>query len=149
MRTFRCGLAVLVLVVTGFAATAGVAGDDLKAMQGRWSATIAEVSGKPAGEELKNLKLILLVQDDEYRVLSDGKVLSAGKLKLDATKTPRTMDAANTEGPSKGIVQKAIYEIKGDTMTAVFAKPGADRPAEFKTKEGSEQSLIRYERTKK
>ena len=118
-------------------------------MQGRWSATIAETNGKPASDELLNLKLVLVVEGDTYRVLSNDKVLSAGKLKLDSSKTPRAMDATNTEGPLKGVVQQAIYQIKGDTMNAVFAKPGTARPTEFKTKEGSEQSLIRYERAKK
>jgi len=46
-------------------------------------------------------------------------------------------------------VGAAMTEIKGDTMTAVFAKPGNERPTEFKTKEGSDQSVIRYVRMKK
>lgn len=149
MCTLRCAVAVFLLAVTGFAASAGGAGDDLKAMQGRWSATIAEMNGKPSSDELLNLKLVLVVEGDTYRILSNDKVFSAGKLKLDSSKTPRTMDATNTEGPLKGVVQQAIYQIKGDTMTAVFAKPGTARPTEFKTKEGSEQSVIRYERMKK
>jgi uncharacterized protein (TIGR03067 family) len=140
---------VFLLAVMGFTANAGGAGDDLKAMQGRWSATITEMNGKPASDELLNLKLVLVVEGDTYRILSGDKVFSAGKLKLDASKTPRTMDATNTEGPLKGVVQQAIYQIKGDTMTAVFAKPDTARPTEFKTKEGSEQSVIRYERMKK
>jgi uncharacterized protein (TIGR03067 family) len=144
MRVFN-GV-VLVLIVS--AVSAAGAGDDLKTMQGRWSATIAERNGKPAGDELKNLKLVLVVEGDTFRVLANDKVISAGKLKLDSSKSPRTMDATNTEC-LKGVVQQAIYRIKGDTMTAVFAKPGTERPSEFKTKDGSEQSLIRYERMKK
>jgi uncharacterized protein (TIGR03067 family) len=149
MRAFQWVAAVLVVVATGFAVRAGGAGDDLKTMQGRWSVTIAETNGKPAGDELKNLKLVLVVEGDVFRILSNDKAFSAGKLKIDSSKTPRTMDATNSEGPLKGVVQQAIYEIKGDKMTAVFAKPGTGRPTEFKTKEGSEQSLIHYVREKK
>jgi uncharacterized protein (TIGR03067 family) len=149
MRALNWVLAVLLFVVTGLAVSAGGAGDDLKAMQGRWSVTIAEIGGKPAGDELKNLKLVIVVEGDTFRILSNDKAFSAGKLKIDSSKTPRTMDATNTEGPLKGVVQQAIYEIKGDKMTAVFAKPGTDRPTELKTKEGSEQSMIHYVREKK
>jgi uncharacterized protein (TIGR03067 family) len=145
----RVNWIVLVLVLSGLAVSAGSAGDDLKAMQGRWSATIAETNGKPASDELRNLKLVLVVESDTFRILANDKVISAGKLKFDPSKSPRTLDAINTEGPLKGVVQKAIYRIKCDSMTAVFAKPGTARPTEFKTKDGSEQSLIRYERMKK
>ena len=138
----------LVGTLTGIAA-AGESGDDLKAMQGRWVVTITEVDGKPASKELMKLKMLLVVEKDRFRVLTDDEVLSGGTLKLDSGKKPRALDAMLTEGPVKGVVQKAIYEIKGDTMTAVFAKPGAPRPTEFKTKEGTEQTLVRYERLKK
>jgi uncharacterized protein (TIGR03067 family) len=137
-----------VLLATAIVAMAGSA-DDLKAMQGRWSATIAETDGKPPSKEDASLKLILIVQGDKYQVVHDKNVISGGTLKLDATKNPRTVDATLTEGPFKGLVQKGIYEINGDKMTAVFAKPGKDRPTKFKTKEGSEQSIVQYERIQK
>ena len=135
------------LGLTGLVALAGSA-DDLKAMQGKWSATIAEVDGKPASPEEMNLKLVLVVQGDNYRVLVGDKEISGGTLTLDASKNPRTIDATHTEGKFKDVVQKGIYEIKGDAMTAVFAKPGKERPTEFKTKAGSEQSVVKYVRMK-
>src|SRR5947209_3344401 len=146
MRTIA---AIAVLMLLGFAALAGDSAADLKAMQGQWSVTIVERDGKPAGDELKNVKLVLLVAGDEYRVLADDKAVAGGKFKIDAGKTPRRLDASITEGPNKGLMQQAIYEIKGDTMTAVYAKPGAARPTELKTKEDSGQSLVRYTRRKK
>jgi uncharacterized protein (TIGR03067 family) len=148
MCSLRFGGAVLLGMSIALAAVAGGA-DDLKAMQGHWLATIAETDGKPPSKEDASLKLIFIVQGDKYQVLHDKNVISGGRLKLDATKNPRTVDATITEGPFKGLVQKGIYEITGDKMTAVFAKPGKDRPTRFKTKEGSEQSIVQYERMKK
>jgi uncharacterized protein (TIGR03067 family) len=145
MHPIRFALAVLSLVFVPWAAPAGSL-DDLKAMQGKWSATIVEMNGRPASKEEMNLKLVLVVEGDGYRVLADGKAISGGTLKLDAGK--RAIDAAHSEGPFKGVVQKGIYEFKGEQMIAVFAKPGSDRPTEFKTKEGSEQSIVRYVRVK-
>jgi uncharacterized protein (TIGR03067 family) len=145
-RFLAAGFACLLAAVAG---TAGGTGDDLKAMQGLWAATITEMSGKPASPEEKNLKLQLFVEGDGYRVFADGKVIVSGTLRVDAGKTPRAIDATHTEGQFKGVVQRGIYEIQGDTMIAAFAKPGAERPTEFKTREGSEQSVVRYVRVKK
>ncbi len=141
--------APLVLLFGGLAALAGSSADDLKAMQGQWAVTIAEMDGKPTHAEIMNLKLVLTVEGENFRILSDGKLFSGGTLKLDASKNPRTIDTTTTEGPAKGTVQKGIYEIKGDKMTGAFAKPGSERPTEFKTKEGSGLSIVRYERMKK
>jgi uncharacterized protein (TIGR03067 family) len=148
MVSIRFTAAAMLLAFIGVAATAG-GGDDLKAMQGSWTATIAEMNGKAPPDDVAKLKLLLIVEGEKYRVMHNDEPISAGTLKLDATKTPRTIDATHTVGPTKGMVQKGIYEIKGDTMTAVFAKPGKDRPTEFKTKEGSEESIVRYVRNKK
>jgi uncharacterized protein (TIGR03067 family) len=148
MRWTGAALTFVALALVGIV-SAGGGVDDLKQMQGKWSATIAEIDGRPASKEEMNLKLVLTVEGDNYRVLAGEQAISAGQLKLDAGKTPRTIDTTHTEGPFKGIVQKGIYELKGDTMVAAFAKPGDDRPTAFKTKEGSKQSIVRYVRIKK
>jgi uncharacterized protein (TIGR03067 family) len=144
MFAILCALTLAAPAVGG-----GAAADDLKALQGQWSATIAEMDGKAPADDVKSLKITLLVAGAEYRVLADDKPISGGKLKLDASKKPRTIDATITEGPHKGTTQQGIYEIKGDTMVAAFAKPGGARPTEFKTTEGSGQSIVRYTRIKK
>ncbi len=142
-------IAVIVLMLPGVAALAGGSADDLKAMQGQWSVTIAERDGKPAGDELKNIKLVVLIAGKDYRVLVNDKVVSGGTFTIDAAKSPRTIDTKITEGPNKGLMEKGIYKIEGDKMTAVFAKPGKERPAAFTTKEGSDQSILHYVRIKK
>jgi uncharacterized protein (TIGR03067 family) len=141
-------LAIITLLPLGATALAGSA-DDLKAMQGQWSLTIAERDGKAAGDELKGIKLVILIAHDQYRVLANDKVVSGGTLKVDASKAPHTIDTRITEGPNKGVVEKGIYEIKGDKMIAVFAQPGQERPTQFTTTEGSGHSILRYERIKK
>ena len=141
------GLIGLTLIV--FAVQAGGSADDLTAMQGQWSVALTEMSGKPTGAEFTKVKMVFLVAGDEYRMLADDRPIAGGKLKLDARRTPHTIDATITEGPNRGMMQTGIYEIKGDEMIAAFAAPGGTRPTEFKTKEGSGQSLVRYARIKK
>jgi uncharacterized protein (TIGR03067 family) len=146
MHMLRFSAAALLVVSITFTATAG--GDGVKALQGAWTATITEIDGKAPTKEEAALKLVLVVQGEKYRVLHNKEEIQAGTYKIDATKTPHTIDVTHGVGPSKGMVQKGIYEIKEDTMTAVFAKPGKDRPTEFKTKEGSEQAIVKYVRLK-
>jgi uncharacterized protein (TIGR03067 family) len=139
--------AVMVLMGLSLTALAGGA-DDLKAMQGQWSLTIVERDGKPAGDELKTIRLVMLIAGNDYRVLADDKVIGGGTFTLDSRKSPPTIDTRISEGPNKGVVEKGIYKIEGDRMVAVFASPGKARPTAFTTKEGSGQSILHYVRVK-
>lgn len=141
--------ALVALMLIALAVRAGTSADDLKAMQGQWSVTIVERDGKPAGDELKNVKLVVLIAGNDYRVLVNDKVISGGTFTIDARKSPRTIDTKITEGPNKGVAEKGIYKIDGDKMVAVFAKPGKARPTAFRTQEGSDQSILHYKRIKK
>jgi hypothetical protein len=42
----------------------------------------------------------------------------------------------------------AIYEFDGDKMKCCVALPGGKRPTEFKTKEGSTDMFIVYQKVK-
>ena len=137
----------LLLAAAWFAAAGG--GDDLKRMQGTWAVRISETDGQPASEEDQKLKLTIHIEGDAFKVYHDGTtLLSAGTLKLDASRTPRTIDTTLTGGPFKGTIQRGIYEFKDGEMIANFAKPGKERPAEFKTRAGSGESILRYTRVK-
>jgi len=142
------------LLVSGFlfvfalAARAG-SDDDLKVMQGTWSATIIEAAGKPPPAEEKETKIKVVVKGNAYTVFFNDKQIVEGTLKLDAKKKPKTIDAIAKDGPLKDKVQPGIYEIKGaDEMRLLFTQPDMDRPTEFKTKEKSLEVLMTYKRIK-
>jgi uncharacterized protein (TIGR03067 family) len=60
--------------------------------------------------------------------------------KVDASKTPATIDWTAETGQRKGMTTKAIYEVKGDTMKLCFVfGANAERPEKF---DGSEQGHI-------
>ena len=141
-------VAALAFALLAAAVTAG-AGDDAKKMDGTWLATIVESDGKPATEAEKGLKFKVVVEAGKYKTYVQDQYVAAGTLKLDASKKPRTIDATYTDGEFKGVVQRGVYELDGDTMTINFAKPGKERPEGMKTKEGTEQVLLRYTREKK
>jgi uncharacterized protein (TIGR03067 family) len=121
--------------------------DDLKAMEGKWKPESAEIGGKKIDEVAELKELLITITGDRYEVVIKDKT-DRGSLKLDETKTPRQMDATDTEGDDAGKVIKAIYELKDDTLRVCYAMKGDERPTEFATKEGSPLLLITYRREK-
>lgn len=134
----------LVMVAASFTHAAENQGD-LKKMQGTWL-IVKEIFGDKTipDADLKKYKPALTVKDSTFSVVFDGKPLDSGKMKLDETKTPRAIDTESKNGTK----MKGVYEIKGDTMTVVFAQPGQTRPKGIKTEKGTQQILIVYKRQK-
>jgi uncharacterized protein (TIGR03067 family) len=136
---------VVVALFAGFV-FAGEGKTDLDKIQGTWVRASVERDGKPASaDELKNTRLTL--KGDKY-TLDDGKEKRTGTFKLDATKTPKTLDIIADSGPNKGKTLKAIYKIEDDTFTYCVAGPDKDRPTEFSGKEGSGHTLLVNKREK-
>lgn len=141
-----------VVVAIGFAAVA-VADDaankkDKETLQGTWTA----VSGQKEGKEDAEAKDHALVfEGDKFSVKLKDNVIVRGTFKIDASKSPKTMDMEITEGPEdvKGKTAQAIYLVKGDELTWCVAHPGCgERPEKFATKEGVKQMLVKFKRAK-
>lgn len=123
---------------------------DLKQMQGTWRVILVEFGGKKATkEENEKVNFRLVVEGERYTVYLNDEKFTSGRMKLDPAKKPKEMDTREEEGPNKGKTLQSIYKIEGDVMMACFNVPGGQRPTEFKTEEGSEQMLLKYERVRK
>ena len=73
-----------------------------------------------------------------------------GTCKVDATTSPKTVDiTTGADGPSKGRVILAIYELNGNTLKVCYDLEGKDRPKEFKSEKGSKTFLVEYKLEKK
>jgi len=59
------------------------------------------------------------------------------KIKLDPSKSPKTIDAEMTEGPAKGKAFRGIYKFQDDTQVICLAPSDKDRPTKFDSKEGT------------
>ena len=68
---------------------------------------------------------------------------SEGTIKLDASQKPAALDFIPTQGTTL-----AIYQFDGDKLKTCVAVPGGKRPREFRTKDGSTDTLIVYEKVK-
>jgi uncharacterized protein (TIGR03067 family) len=153
----RFGVAVLASVSL-FAAVGSLAADgdakeeavakDLRAFKGIWRVTSKEVDGKKLSEE--EIKGVIATWDGSGRcsVRRGDTVIGAGAVKLDATKKPKTIDVAFTEGEFKGKTALGVYEIKNDVFRVCVARPGGERPAEFSARVGSGCILIVFRRAK-
>ena len=127
---------------------AGDPAGDLKKMQGTWQGAILEIGGNPAKEEEKKIQVKLVVAGDKYTIFVEDTKISAGTMKLDESKKPKTIDAKASEGEFKDKVQLGIYQFEGEDFKVVFGEPGKDRPKEFKTRPKSEEVMVSYRRIK-
>ena len=149
----RISLAALICTV-GFAASGTLAGGkagiekELKKFQGTWTIESSVTGGKkiPA-DQLKGF--IVIFEGDKHTLKLGDKVFQVGTLKIDPSKSPKTVDVTMTEGPEKGAVMLGIYEFDGDTVRVCFDPQGKTRPTEFKSPPGSANFVNVHKRIKK
>jgi len=117
-----------------------VAEQALASMQGTWE-IISFSSGQddvPAAT-LRNWRRTV---KGGHVVWKDGdQTMVELDIKLDATRTPRTLDSTVATGDGRGDTMLAIYELKGDELRVCFRPPGEARPKEFFAAPGAGQLL--------
>ncbi len=119
---------------------------DLDGLQGTWKLVSAMQDGKALPEE-KVKKTTIVFKDDTFRFPGSAEYATsrAGTIKVDATRTPKQMDAISTEKE----VMSGIYELNGDDYKVCFAPVGKPRPDELASKPGSGYILQIWKRQKK
>jgi len=116
--------------------------DDDKLIEGNWLIEEAELGGKKMPDEgFKGRKLSL--KDGKYSIDNDH-----GEYKIDQKAKIKSIDITGTEGPNKGRLILAIYELQDDTLRICYDLEGKLRPKEFLTKSGTKQFLVTYRREK-
>ena len=114
-------------------------------LDGEWQVKSVEANGMKAPEDnIKGMKLIL--KGDTFKYLMGEKVVLEGTFKADQKKG--TLDAEGKDPQGQVVKTIGIMDLKGDTMRVCFVKEGEQRPKEFSAKEGSNSSLITYQRVK-
>ena len=124
--------------------------DHAKKLQGTWQAVELEANGqKSPDDQVKALKIVF--KDDEIFAVKPEGEDPKNKFKLDAAKTPKTIDVIPLEGSDKGKTAAGIYSLKKGRLTVcinIFGKDPSVRPTEFKTKENDGVILVTLEREK-
>src|SRR4051812_46966836 len=139
-------IACLLFVLSITPVANACAAPEVKGTDGTWKPASAELAGKSWLKQiLDSMKLIL--KDDQYTVeIGDNK--DEGTVKLDSSKSPKTMDITGTNGPNKGKTFLVIYELKGDELRVCYDLSGKSRPTEFATKPDTKLFLVTYRRAK-
>jgi uncharacterized protein (TIGR03067 family) len=118
---------------------------DQKNLQGEWTMVSGSADGQPMpAQMLKQMKRVC--NGDETTITMGEQVFFKAKVKMDSSKSPKTIDYEMTDGFTKGKKQLGIYELNGDTFKSCFSKPGEDRPTDFKPGPGRTCSV--WKRTK-
>jgi uncharacterized protein (TIGR03067 family) len=141
MNAFRRSWMTVVFTL-GFAAVLAVqAQDAAKDLQGNW-----------AGEH-KDKKMTFRFEKENFTV-QHGDEEIIGTFKVEASKTPRTIDMTVTGGRGQvadgysGKTALGIYEVSGDKLKWCACEPGKDaRPQDFN--EGDGHIYVQFERVKK
>jgi uncharacterized protein (TIGR03067 family) len=151
LEGFAMRLATLLVFFLG-ACTAAFTGEttsndhDLALMQGTWTMTAGEDNGHEIPADVRHAAR-LTIHGDHYSV-HVGPKNTEGTQKIDASATPRTIDAIDQTGDHKGQVMLGIYEINEHEFKVCFAKPGQPRPHGFDAKAGSGQFIHHWEKSK-
>lgn len=145
----KCILLILAFVALASAAgkpNLNIAVDDLQTLQGTWNFVALEVDGAQIPEGMLNGSNIT-IKGDNFKSISGG-VTYEGTIKIDASKTPKTLDLIFTEGPEKGKTAPGIYELGGDNWKICLSLGASSRPTEFATKPGTGHALETLKREK-
>ena len=119
--------------------------EDLHRLQGTWTLVSAMQDGR-ALAEAKVKKTTIVFKDDTFRFPESAEYATSrsGTITIDATKTPKQMDAISPEKE----VMLGIYELNGDNYKVCFAPAGKPRPDELTSKAGSGYILQVWVRVK-
>jgi uncharacterized protein (TIGR03067 family) len=115
----------------------GTASKDAEALKGTWE--VVEMSGggmKVPAKEADGKAITF--RDGRVFLVEKGREEDAGPLRIDASKSPKTIDFTPTSGPERGKTLRGIYELKGDTLKLALGPPDGARPTTFVSPKGSQ-----------
>jgi uncharacterized protein (TIGR03067 family) len=145
-KKFLIGL-VAVTISLAWAADDQEVKKEMAVLQGEWSMVSGSADGQPMPDEMRK-QMKRVCKGDETLTTMGGQMFMKAKIAIDPSKKPKTIDYRMTDGFTKGKTQLGIYEVDGETFKSCFAKPGAERPADFTSKPGDGRTLSVWKRAK-
>lgn len=125
----------LLTLAVGLLIAADTKNDEAKKELKKLSGTYVMVSGESRAEKLPEERIKeanLSIEGEKYTASFGGDSVT-GTLKIDPTKTPKEIDATDSEG--KTIL--GIYKFDREQFTVCFAPPDKERPKKFSVKDGT------------
>lgn len=120
----------IALAGVGSAHTQDAVPKEMVPLQGTW--VVTQVNGDPTPSATA-----LVIAGAKYSETIDGTVDETGLFKVDASKTPMTVDLIIQEGADAGKTQLGIFDVKGDTMRLLLNTAGETaRPTSLEKADG-------------
>jgi uncharacterized protein (TIGR03067 family) len=119
---------------------------ELQRCQGtwKWESVVFDGDEAPA-EAFRDWRIVK--QGNTY-TLTQGNTVARGTFKVDASKSPKTIDITRMAGPKKDTISKGIYELDGDMFEVSIDPEGRSRPTAFESRRGSGYLLYVLRREK-
>jgi uncharacterized protein (TIGR03067 family) len=121
-----------------------IVNSELEHLQGTWNIVDLEVEGQRMPSDGSQF----VITGEGFATLGAGAVYE-GRLVVDASRNPRSMDLHFTEGPEKGNVNPGIFELEGERWRLCLQMTGKVRPDSFATSPGTGLALETLERAKR
>jgi uncharacterized protein (TIGR03067 family) len=115
--------------------------------EGVWRFALVEVEGVKQVDVPFETNKIIIRADGTY-VVVQGQRITRGQFKVDPTKNPKHFDVTITDGPAKGRMFSAIYELDVDTYKFCGSLRSKDRPKALASEQGSGTMLQVLKREK-
>src|ERR1043165_1396316 len=115
-------------------------------IQDTWNIAIVEQDGVKEPRKKPRPARVITFQKDGFELKEDGRVVESGGYKIDASKSPITIDLAIEEGEWKGKTLPGIIDIKGDALQLCLDLNGKNRPGKFETAPNSGHFLAMAQR---
>jgi uncharacterized protein (TIGR03067 family) len=147
MRTFNI-LGLFCVTWLLVAANADANKKDLDAMQGDWSGEKFVKDGFALTDDDAQ-SYFRTMKGDTYTMNRFRKKAGSGKIKLDASKSPKQIDFIPDVPKGKEIVLEGIYKFEEGKLVMCYAGPKGKRPTMFESKMGSGVTLTVWVREKK
>lgn len=118
---------------------------EFKRLSGSWRPDSAILAGDKIPDEVC-AKIQLDLQDDKFQTLTNG-IETSGKISLDLSTDPHSMDIKIEEGPEAGKTIKCIYKIADDHLHVAYSLTFDEvRPTDFESNQDNKLLLIVYRR---
>ena len=132
----------------------GSAGDEtpvtLESLQGKWQMVSVGKNGNFAPPAMiASAKIFMIIEGDQYTVVTKGTKGDQGSLKLDTSKKPVHFDQHITLGDDAGSVHLGIVRFKDGLLENCQGDVGCPRPKDFarKRQDGASLASFRLVRT--
>ena len=114
-------------------------------LEGQHQITAGERDGKALAEADIKGCTFRFTNDKVVGATKDGTEFLVADYTLDHEKKPCVIVMKLTAGTDKGKELKGLIERNADTIRVIYAGPGAEAPAEFKTKQNQAMYTLKAE----